>query len=65
MQGVKRRGEGHKGQASGALTRAFDVHEVRVGMLHEALQLALAALLVGAGMKQIFRELQNGNQNMS
>ena len=37
---------------------ALDVHEVAVGVLHEALQLVLALLVFGARMEQIFRELK-------
>ena len=37
---------------------ALDVHEVAVGVLHEALQLVLALLVLGAGMQEVFCELQ-------
>ena len=38
--------------------RTLDVHEVAVGVLHEALQLVLALLVLGAGMQEVFCELQ-------
>ena len=40
--------------ASGAL----DVHEVGVGVLHQALQLVLALLLVGARVQKVLGELE-------
>ncbi len=38
--------------------RALDVHEVAVGMLHQALQLVLALLLFGTRVEQVLRKLK-------
>ena len=37
---------------------ALDVHEVRVGVLHQALELVLALLVFGSGVQKVFSELK-------
>ena len=44
---------------------ALDVHEVRVGVLHEALQLVLALLVLGPGVEQIACELKKEQKSGS
>jgi hypothetical protein len=44
---------------------ALDVHEVGVGVLHEALQLVPALLLVRARVQQVLGELQGGGPRVT
>ena len=37
----------------GEATRALDVHEERVGVLHKSLELVAASLLLGGGVKKV------------
>ena len=37
---------------------ALDVHEVGVGVLHQALELVLALLVFGSGVQKVFSELK-------
>jgi hypothetical protein len=38
--------------------RTLDVHEVGVGVLHQALELVLALLVFGSGVQKVFSELK-------
>ncbi len=45
-------------------SRALDVHEVRVGVLHQPLELVLPLLLLGARVQKVLRELKHGTTRL-